>query len=132
MMCKKFTLLIMHGFLCPFHKTLLRSSALVNWISVRYFETGCTSKEAQFNSQRHRAGLHFTLFLLLWISIIKSELCPSVWPVNYLYLSSMIRIKCLLYSYTGSNWNKKKILDIIIIILFFVCSFDFQSIWEYV
>ena len=26
----------------PFHKTLLRSSALVNWISARFYETDCT------------------------------------------------------------------------------------------
>ena len=26
----------------PFHKTLPRSSAFVNWISVRFYETGCT------------------------------------------------------------------------------------------
>ena len=25
----------------PFHKTLRRSSAFVNWISVRFYETGC-------------------------------------------------------------------------------------------
>ena len=28
----------------PFHKTLPRSSAYVNWISVRFYKTGCTSK----------------------------------------------------------------------------------------
>ena len=26
---------------CPFHKTLPRSSAFVNWISVRFYETDC-------------------------------------------------------------------------------------------
>ena len=26
----------------PFHKTLPRSSAFVNWISVRFYETACT------------------------------------------------------------------------------------------
>ena len=26
---------------CPFHKTLSRFNALVNWISVRFYETGC-------------------------------------------------------------------------------------------
>ena len=28
----------------PFHKTLPRSSAFVNWISVRFYETGCTTR----------------------------------------------------------------------------------------
>ena len=30
----------------PFHKTLPRSSAFVNWISVRFYETGCTCQDA--------------------------------------------------------------------------------------
>ena len=25
----------------PFHKTLTRSSAFLNWISVKFYETGC-------------------------------------------------------------------------------------------
>ena len=28
---------------CPFHKTLPRTSAFINWISVRFYETDCTS-----------------------------------------------------------------------------------------
>ena len=32
----------------PFHKTLPRSSALVNWTSVRYYETDCITGGYQY------------------------------------------------------------------------------------
>ena len=31
----------------PFHKTLPRSCAFINWISVRYYETGCSKSCVQ-------------------------------------------------------------------------------------
>ena len=32
----------------PFHKTLPRSSAFLNWISVRFYETDCMSSFTQY------------------------------------------------------------------------------------
>ena len=40
----------------PFHKTLPRSSAFVNWISVRFYETGCTKNILKETIQRFSFG----------------------------------------------------------------------------
>ena len=37
----------------PFHKTLPRSSAFCNWISVRFYETGCTKIRNTRNSKTY-------------------------------------------------------------------------------
>ena len=35
----------------PFHKTLPRSSAFINWISVRFYETDCNLKQVYDNNK---------------------------------------------------------------------------------
>ena len=64
----------------PFHKTLPRSSAFINWISVRFYGTGCTLRLFSF-SQVHSSFSTIYLRVITKYSNFKSfpniSLLPS-------------------------------------------------------
>ena len=67
----------------PFHKTLLRPSAFVNWILVRFYETGCSKK---FTDNEHSFVLgkgSWILQTLPWCLILRQKLALTFNIFNY-------------------------------------------------
>ena len=69
----------------PFHKTLPRSNAFVNWISVRFYETGCIRDFNLINFRKNRFNCIFILYIL-------NNVClPPIisrWTMNLIQLYS--------------------------------------------
>ena len=76
----------------PFHKTLLRSNAFCNWISVRFYETGCTKKQTKKKSSK--MGKKKTSGL----KPLKKHNSLSVFPYEFFFL------QILQWKSTLSSW----------------------------
>ena len=57
----------------PFHKTLPRSSACVNWISVRFYETGCIERLADAGNKAGKTEIKVQLLIKSTRTIVLSS-----------------------------------------------------------
>ena len=78
----------------PFHKTLPRSSAFVNWTSVRFYETSCMYKSSSFLHLFLMKAIHFLynikfylfkLYLIFPLFFFVSQLRNTNQLINQVY-----------------------------------------------